>query len=69
MQTIDVAACFKVQIAYYETWLKGMEAYAKTKVFKGKGRAIIADVKRGDIAKLRRCTLRHILKEILKVTL
>ncbi len=51
--TIDVAACFKVQIAYYEAYgLKGMEAYAKTlKYLKEKDAVIIADVKRGDIAK------------------
>ncbi|NLZ49218.1 MAG: orotidine-5'-phosphate decarboxylase [Clostridiales bacterium] len=51
--TLDIAACFKVQIAYYEAYgLKGMEAYAKTlKYLKEKDAVVIADVKRGDIAK------------------
>lgn len=51
--TIDVAACFKVQIAYYEAYgLKGLEAYVKTlKYLKEKDAVVITDVKRGDIAK------------------
>ncbi|NLP28694.1 MAG: orotidine-5'-phosphate decarboxylase [Clostridia bacterium] len=51
--TIDVAACFKVQIAYYEAYgLKGLQAYARTlKYLKEKDAVVIADVKRGDIAK------------------
>ena len=50
--TIDVAACFKVQIAYYEALgLKGMMAYKETLDYlKEKDAIIIADIKRGDIA-------------------
>lgn len=51
--TLDVAACYKVQIAYYEALgLKGMTVYRKTlKYLRDKNAIIIADVKRGDIAK------------------
>lgn len=51
--TADHAAVFKVQIAYYEALgLEGMEAYAKTLAYlREKDAIIIADVKRGDIAK------------------
>lgn len=50
--TIDVAACFKVQIAYYESLgLKGMIAYKETLDYlREKDAIIIADIKRGDIA-------------------
>ena len=50
--TIDVSACFKVQIAYYEALgLKGMMAYKETLDYlKEKDAIIIADIKRGDIA-------------------
>lgn len=50
--TKDEAACFKVQIAYYEALgLKGMTAYMKTlKYIKENGKISIADIKRGDIA-------------------
>ncbi|MDV4151712.1 orotidine-5'-phosphate decarboxylase [Clostridium sp. AL.422] len=50
--TIDVAACFKVQIAYYEALgLKGMLAYKETLDYlREKDAIIIADIKRGDIA-------------------
>lgn len=50
--TLSEAACFKVQIAYYEALgLAGMAAYAKTlKYIRGKGAIVIADVKRGDIS-------------------
>jgi orotidine-5'-phosphate decarboxylase len=50
--TIDVAACFKVQIAYYEELgLEGLKAYAQTlKYLRDKGALVIADIKRGDIA-------------------
>jgi orotidine-5'-phosphate decarboxylase len=50
--TIDVAACFKVQIAYYEALgLKGMIAYKETLDYlREKDAIIIADIKRGDIA-------------------
>ncbi len=50
--TIDVVACFKVQIAYYEALgLKGMIAYKETLDYLRENDAIIiADIKRGDIA-------------------
>ena len=46
------AACFKVQIAYYEAMgLAGLSAYAATlKAVRDSGATAIADVKRGDIA-------------------
>ena len=49
---IDIAACYKVQIAYYEEMgLAGLDAYAKTlKHLRNRGALIIADIKRGDIA-------------------
>ena len=52
-ETLDVTACFKVQIAYYEAYgLKGLEAYKKTLDYLRNEKAIIiADIKRGDIAK------------------
>lgn len=51
--TYDVAACFKVQIAYYEAHgIEGMKAYSSTlKYIKNKGLISIADIKRGDISK------------------
>ena len=51
--TLDVVACYKVQIAYYEAMgLDGMACYAKTlKYLREKNAIIIADIKRGDIAK------------------
>lgn len=51
--TYDVVGCFKVQIAYYEAYgLQGMEAYKKTLAYaREKGSIVIADIKRGDIAK------------------
>jgi orotidine-5'-phosphate decarboxylase len=50
--TADLAACFKVQIAYYEALgLRGLECYAKTLRFiRERGSLVIADIKRGDIA-------------------
>ena len=50
--TYDVAACFKVQIAYYEALgLEGLTAYKKTLDYlREKDEIIIADIKRGDIA-------------------
>lgn len=50
--TYDVAACFKVQIAYYEALgLEGLNAYKKTLDYlRKKDEIIIADIKRGDIA-------------------
>ncbi|WP_040212860.1 orotidine-5'-phosphate decarboxylase, partial [Clostridium polynesiense] len=51
--TFSLAACYKVQIAYYEALgLRGMNAYKKTLDYiRKKGGIIIADIKRGDIAK------------------
>lgn len=51
--TLDIAACFKVQIAYYEAYgMEGMQAYKETMSYlRSKKAVIIADVKRGDIAK------------------
>jgi orotidine-5'-phosphate decarboxylase len=48
----DTAACFKVQIAYYEEMgIAGLKTYAETlKYIRGKGCLAIADIKRGDIA-------------------
>jgi len=50
--TYDTAACFKVQIAYYEEMgINGLKAYAETlKYIRTKGCISIADIKRGDIA-------------------
>lgn len=50
--TENVCACFKLQIAYYEALgLKGLRAYARTlRYIRDKGRIVVADVKRGDIA-------------------
>ena len=51
--TKGVAGCYKVQIAYYESLgLDGMRAYAETlKLARASGLPVIADIKRGDIAK------------------
>ena len=51
--TLDVAACYKVQIAYYESYgIAGLKAYQKTLAYlREKKAVIIADIKRGDIAK------------------
>ncbi len=51
-ETIDVVACYKVQIAYYEAYgLKGLAAYKKTLEYLKNEKVIsIADIKRGDIA-------------------
>lgn len=50
--TYDVAACYKVQIAYYEALgLEGLKAYKDTlKYLRQKGLIAIADIKRSDIA-------------------
>jgi orotidine-5'-phosphate decarboxylase len=50
--TFDIAACYKVQIAYYEEMgIAGLDAYAQTlKYIKSKNSLVIADIKRGDIA-------------------
>lgn len=52
-ETADVAACFKPQIAYYETYgIDGLRAYARTMQYlKEKGALSIGDIKRGDISK------------------
>ena len=51
--TKAVAGCFKVQIAYYESLgMDGMKAYAYTlAAVRAAGVPVIADIKRGDIAK------------------
>ena len=51
--TKAVAGCFKVQIAYYESLgMDGMKAYADTlAAVRAAGAPVIADIKRGDIAK------------------
>lgn len=51
--TLDITAVYKVQIAYYEALgLKGLSAYAKTLAYlRERNAIIIADIKRGDIAK------------------
>ena len=50
--TIDLAACFKVQIAYYEALgLAGLQTYALTLAYlRERGALVIADIKRSDIA-------------------
>jgi orotidine-5'-phosphate decarboxylase len=50
--TLDVAACYKVQIAYYEEMgIAGLSAYAQTlRCIRAQGGLVIADIKRGDIA-------------------
>jgi orotidine-5'-phosphate decarboxylase len=50
--TLDAAACYKVQIAYYEALgLAGLAAYSKTLAYiRDRGGLVIADIKRGDIA-------------------
>lgn len=50
--TLDVASCFKVQIAYYEALgISGLMAYKRTlQYLREKDAIIIADIKRGDIA-------------------
>ena len=50
--TVDVAACYKTQIAYYEEMgIAGLRSYAATlKYLRDKGALVIADIKRGDIA-------------------
>ncbi|MDR2518029.1 MAG: orotidine-5'-phosphate decarboxylase [Spirochaetaceae bacterium] len=49
---LDITACFKVQIAYYEALgLAGLGVYAETlRYIRGKGGLVIGDIKRGDIA-------------------
>lgn len=51
--TFEHAACYKVQIAYYEAMgIMGLNVYKKTlKYIKHIGGISIADIKRGDIAK------------------
>lgn len=51
--TLDCAACYKVQIAYYEAYgIDGLMAYKHTlQYLREKEAVIIADIKRGDIAK------------------
>lgn len=51
-ETLDVVACYKVQIAYYEALgIAGLMAYKRTlEYLRSKDAIIIADIKRGDIA-------------------
>lgn len=51
--TLDYAACYKVQIAYYESFgMAGLMAYKRTlEHLRQRDALIIADIKRGDIAK------------------
>lgn len=51
--TQDHAACYKVQIAYYEAYgIKGLMAYKRTlEYIRSSGSIAISDVKRGDISK------------------
>lgn len=51
--TLDYAACYKVQIAYYESFgMAGLMAYKRTlEHLRQRDAIIIADIKRGDIAK------------------
>ena len=51
--TKSAAGCYKVQIAYYESLgLDGLRAYAETlRMVRATGLPVIADIKRGDIAK------------------
>jgi orotidine-5'-phosphate decarboxylase len=51
-RTVDIAACYKVQIAYYEALGRaGLDAYAHTLGYiREQGSLVIADIKRGDIA-------------------
>lgn len=50
--TLDIAACYKVQIAHYEALgVAGLACYRDTLHYvREKGAIVIADVKRGDIA-------------------
>jgi orotidine-5'-phosphate decarboxylase len=50
--TLDVAACYKAQIACYEEMgVEGLAAYARTLSYiRSRGGLVIADIKRGDIA-------------------
>jgi orotidine-5'-phosphate decarboxylase len=50
--TIDIVACYKIQIAYYEEQgIAGLKTYSQTlKYLREKGTLVIADIKRGDIA-------------------
>jgi orotidine-5'-phosphate decarboxylase len=58
--TADTAACFKVQIAYYEALgIEGLKCFAKTLAYiRNRGSLVISDIKRGDIAD----TARHYAK-------
>lgn len=51
--TYDIAACFKLQIAYYEALgIEGLIAYKRTiQYIREKKCIVVADIKRGDISK------------------
>ncbi len=50
--TLEAAACYKVQVAYYEALgIDGLKVYADTlRYLRSKKALVIADIKRGDIA-------------------
>lgn len=50
--TLNLTACYKIQIACYERYgLDGMKAYSSTvKYIRDKGKIVIGDIKRGDIS-------------------
>jgi orotidine-5'-phosphate decarboxylase len=51
-ETLDIAACYKAQIAYYEEMgIEGLKTYSETlKYIRSRECLVIADIKRGDIA-------------------
>lgn len=51
--TVDIVACYKVQIAYYESLgLEGLKVYSDTlKYIRSLGAIVIGDIKRNDILK------------------
>ena len=55
--TRDIAACYKIQIAYYEEMgIAGLKTYSSTlRYLRECGLLAIADIKRGDIADTARC--------------
>ncbi len=50
--TLDITACYKIQIAFYEAnGIAGLKAYKKTLSYiRKRGNIVIADIKRGDIS-------------------
>ena len=68
-QTHDIAACFKVQIAYYESLgLAGMSAYKRTlDILREKDAIIVEDIKRGDIADTAKMYAKDVYKRQVQV--